>query len=74
MGDTAPGDTSCPVRRALTWRWPTERSRSSVIGSAGEGYHTYGIGKGFSKDPPKPVFTVKTREGKQLLTGNLEYG
>lgn len=50
------------------------RINASVIGSAGEGYHTYGIGKDFSKDPPKPVFTVKTREGKQLLTGNLEYG
>jgi hypothetical protein len=50
------------------------RINASVIGSAGEGYHTYGIGKDFSKDPPKPVFTVKTRDGKPLLTGNLEYG
>ena len=50
------------------------RINASVVGTAGEGYHTYGIGKDFSKDPPKPVFTVKTPEGKQLLTGNLEYG
>ncbi len=50
------------------------RINGLVVGAGGEIYSSYGKGKDFKDDPPKPTFTVADAKGKLLASGNLEFG
>jgi hypothetical protein len=54
----------------------TQTIQTSILGSGGETYSVpYLLNKGgATRQPPSPVFTVLTAEGKQADSGSLEYG
>ena len=46
-----------------------------VVGAGGETYGSFYLqGKGKLHDPPNPVFTVTNAKGKQVASGNMEFG
>lgn len=52
-----------------------QRIQASVIGAGGETYSSFVLlDKKGSRQPPKPVFTIRTVDGKQVGSGNLEFG
>jgi hypothetical protein len=48
--------------------------QAEIIGRAGETYGTFLTGKNLTSSPPAPKFTITTRDGRQVASGNLEYG
>jgi hypothetical protein len=50
------------------------RVNGTVTGVGGEVYSSWGTGKDFKEDPPKPSFTIAGKDGKQIASGNLEFG
>lgn len=49
--------------------------QASVIGAGGEIYSGFNLqGKGNLRQPSKPTFTVVTTDGKQVASGNMEFG
>ena len=49
--------------------------RAYVVGAGGETYGSFYLqGKGKLHDPPNPVFTVTNAKGKQVASGNMEFG
>jgi len=46
----------------------------AVSGAGGESYSGYVKGKDRNGRPPLPVFKISTADGKQVATGNLEFG
>jgi hypothetical protein len=50
------------------------RISTSVIGAGGEVYSTYVKGDRLQARPPKPTFSIVEAGGKQVASGNLEYG
>jgi len=53
---------------------PIVQIRAEIIGVAGETYATFARGKDLSGEPPKPRFAIHTKDGKQVASGNLEFG
>ena len=54
---------------------PEQIIRACIIGAGGETYAPpYLMGDKGRTAPPAPVFTVLNADGKQVATGNLEYG
>jgi len=50
------------------------RIQAEVVGAGGETYSSFvRVGEHGSRQPPKPVFTI-TADGKQIASGNLEFG
>jgi hypothetical protein len=46
-----------------------------VIGAGGETYSGFYLqDKGTLRQPPKPTFAVFTTDGKQVDSGNMEFG
>ena len=45
-----------------------------VKGGDGEVYSTFAKGENFKADPAEPRFTVLDASGKELASGNLEFG
>ncbi len=50
------------------------RIQAEILGAGGETYATFARGKDLAGEPPKPQFTIKTADGKQVGSGNLEFG
>jgi hypothetical protein len=50
------------------------RISAVVTGAAGETYSTFQVGDRPNSRPPKPTFTIVDSGGKQVGSGNLEYG
>jgi len=51
------------------------RIQASVIGIGGETYSSFYLQKDRGvQQPPSPTFTVTTSDGKQVGSGNLEFG
>lgn len=49
--------------------------QASVIGAGGEIYSGFNLqGKGNLRQPSKPTFTVVTTDGKEVASGNMEFG
>lgn len=48
--------------------------QAEVLGRGGETYSSFLTGNNLNARPVAPQFTIKTREGKQVASGNLEYG
>ena len=49
--------------------------QASVIGAGGETYSGFYLqDKGTLRQPPKPIFAVFTADGKQVDSGNMEFG
>lgn len=49
--------------------------QASVLGAGGETFSGFFLqSKGKLKQPPKPVFTVLTADGKEVGSGNMEFG
>ena len=48
--------------------------RAQLVGVAGEIYSAFATGKSLSDEPPKPHFAVLTKEGRTVVSGNLEFG
>lgn len=49
--------------------------QASVLGAGGETYSGFSLqGKGNLRQPSKPTFTVVTTDGKQVASGNMEFG
>lgn len=47
---------------------------ATLVGAAGEVYGVVRQGKDFRGNPPSPKFTITTSDGKQVASGNMEYG
>ncbi len=62
--DNGPGKSAVPALRI----------QAEILGVAGETYATFAKGSGLSDEPPKPQFTILTKDGKQVGSGNLEFG
>ncbi len=54
-------------------RQPVLRINAVVVGRGGEIYSSYGMGLE-NDPPPKPSFTVLAANGKEIASGNLEFG
>lgn len=52
----------------------TVRINANVVGAGGEIYSAWGKGRDFTDDPPKPTFTITSKDGKKIASGNLEFG
>ncbi|HWI55826.1 MAG TPA: hypothetical protein VNZ22_01270 [Bacillota bacterium] len=50
------------------------RIGAAVRGAGGEVYSSYAKGDKFRGTPPRPTFTIRDAQGKQLANGNLEFG
>ena len=50
------------------------RISAVVTGAAGETYSTFQMGDRPNSKPPKPAFTIVDAGGRQVGSGNLEYG
>ena len=50
--------------------------QASVFGAGGEMYSSFYLkeDKGNLGQPPKPAFTINTTDGKQVASGNMEFG
>jgi hypothetical protein len=49
--------------------------QASVLGAGGETYSSFFLqGKGNLRQPPKPTFTINTADGKEVASGNMEFG
>jgi hypothetical protein len=50
--------------------------QASVLGAGGEMYSSFFLkeDKGKLRQPPKPTFTVVTTDGKEVASGNMEFG
>jgi hypothetical protein len=49
--------------------------QASVFGAGGEMYSGFYLqGKGNLSQPSKPTFTVVTTDGKEVASGNMEFG
>jgi hypothetical protein len=49
--------------------------QASVVGAGGETYSGFYLqDKGTLRQPPKPAFAVFTTDGKQVASGNMEFG
>jgi hypothetical protein len=53
---------------------PVLRIQAEVLGAGGETYATFARGRDQAGEPPKPQFTLHTKDGKQVGSGNLEFG
>jgi hypothetical protein len=45
-----------------------------TVGAGGETYQRYAKGKDLGQRPARPVFTILDANGKELASGNLEFG
>jgi len=48
--------------------------RAELMGAAGETFSAFAKGADLSGAPPKPRFTVLAKDGKEVASGNLEFG
>ena len=48
--------------------------RAELVGAAGETCSAFAAGRNLAGEPPKPRFTILTRDGKEVASGNLEFG
>jgi hypothetical protein len=49
--------------------------RASVVGAGGETYSSFVLeGRNGRRQPPPPTFTITTADGKQVASGNMEFG
>jgi hypothetical protein len=50
--------------------------QASVLGAGGETYSSFFLkqDKGNLRQPPKPTFTIATADGKEVASGNMEFG
>ena len=50
--------------------------QASVLGAGGEMYSNFYLkeDKGNLRQPPKPAFAINTADGKQVASGNMEFG
>jgi hypothetical protein len=50
--------------------------QAEIVGSGGETYSSFFLkeDKGKLCQPPKPIFTVATTDGKEVASGNMEFG
>jgi hypothetical protein len=67
-GSSPPGESSGDTSISLL------RINAMVVGAGGETYTSYGGGKDGQGEPPKPVYTILDAKGKQIASGNLEFG
>ena len=52
-----------------------ELIQASVVGAGGEKYSGFYLqGKGSLGQPPNPTFAILTADGKQVDSGNMEFG
>lgn len=71
---TAPGSSS-PTFRFFTEQPLQENIQASAIGAGGETYSGFYLqGKGGLRQPPKPVYAITTSDGKQVESGDMEFG
>lgn len=66
------------IAKLSTARRPTGSDvvllQAAVAGAAGETFGSFGMGKSLSGRPPAPSFTLTTKAGKRVASGNMEYG
>jgi hypothetical protein len=49
--------------------------RAYVVGGGGETYGNFQLqGRGKLREPPKPIFTITNAKGKEVASGNMEFG
>ena len=48
--------------------------QAEILGAGGETYATFAKGRSLNGEPAKPRFTIRDKDGKQVASGNLEYG
>jgi hypothetical protein len=53
-----------------------QRIQAYVQGAGGEQYSSFNLreAKGKMKEPPKPTFAIATADGKEVESGNMEFG
>jgi len=48
--------------------------QAEIFGAGGETFATFAKGRNLEDEPAKPRFTIRDKDGKQVASGNLEYG
>jgi hypothetical protein len=62
------------VPRIITPTNDYVRINGVVVGAGGEIYSSFGKGKDYAGAPPKPTYAIIDAKGKELTSGNLEFG
>jgi hypothetical protein len=65
--DSRAASNTSPSERVL-------RISATAVGAGGETYSAWGIGQAFDQDPQRRVFVIRRQDGRQVASGNLEFG
>jgi len=50
------------------------RINAKAVGAGGETYSAWGVGQDYDRDPQHRVFIIRSQDGKEVASGNLEFG